>query len=169
MKFLTIKITPSSFFLIIASISCVTMRYNAIIFKELGLTMAGNERADVGGSENEKERTFKSFFGVHWDICEIAWALLDDHGKYMKNREPKHLLWTLVFYKVYSTERVHCKIVKEPHKKKPSEKTFREWVWRVSEELADLSFLVVRKKLLLYERTGASSLNFISSLQNSFF
>ena len=125
------------------------MKYNASVFKDLGLTMAGNEHPDVGRSESEKERTFKSFFGVHWNLCEIAWTLLDDHGKY-KKREPRHLLWTLVFYKVYSTEKVHCKIVKEPGKKKPAEKTFRIWVRKVSEELADLNFLVVRSNDILF-------------------
>ena len=124
------------------------MKFNANVFKELGLTMAGNECPDVGQSEKEKEKTFKSFFGVHWDICEITWALLDDNGKY-KKREPKHLLWTLVFFKVYSTENVHCKIVKEPGKKMTTAKTFREWVRKVAEELADISFLVVRRAMCI--------------------
>ena len=121
-----------------------TMKFNASIFKDLGLTMAGNEHPALAGtSKSEKERTFKSFFGIHWNLCETTWALLDNHGKY-KRREPRHLLWTLVFYKVYATEKLHCKIVKEPGKTKPAEKTFRMWVRRVSEELADLNFLVVR-------------------------
>ena len=123
-----------------------TMKYNADYFKQLGLSMATNQVPSVGGSEFEKERTFKNFFGVDWNICAIAWALLDDHGTEQKEKiEPRHLLWALVFYKVYGTENIHCKIVAEPHRAGPAAKTFRKWVWRVTSELADLSLLVVRK------------------------
>ena len=116
------------------------MKYNASIFKDLGLTMASNEHPDVGRSESEKERTFKSFFGVHWNLCEIAWTLLDDHGKY-KKREPRHLLWTLVFYKVYSTEKVHCKIVKEPGKKSQQKKHFESGSGKCQRSLPTSTFL----------------------------
>ena len=126
------------------------MKYTADFFKQLGLSMASNRQPNVGGSEFEKERTFKNFFGVGWHICAIAWALLDDYGKQKEKMEPRHLLWALVFYKVYGTENVHCKIVAEPHRAGPAPKTFRKWVWMVTSELADLSSLVVSKFIIYF-------------------
>jgi hypothetical protein len=48
--------------------------------------------------------------------------------------EPKHLLWSLVFIKVYSTEEVHCSIVGWP-----DPKTFRKWSWYFLEKTACLA------------------------------
>ena len=99
------------------------MKFNANVFKELGLSMVGNEHQCAGQSESEKMRAFKSFFGIGWNVCEKVWDLLDEQGKHA-DKAPIHLLWTLLFYKVYATEKVHCKLVKEPGKIKPAEKTF---------------------------------------------
>ena len=92
------------------------MKFNANIFKQLGLAMAGNKCADIGQSEKEKEKTFKSFFGVHWDTCEITWALLDDHGKY-KKREPKYLLWMLFFSRCTQQRRYTARLSKNQRRK----------------------------------------------------
>jgi hypothetical protein len=42
-------------------------------------------------------RDFCSQFGVNWHICEQVWGLLDEFREYKGHREPKHLLWALLF------------------------------------------------------------------------
>lgn len=49
-----------------------------------------------------------------------------------------HLLWALVFLKVYSTEEVHCRIVGWP-----SPKTFRKWSWYFVGKIAELKDEVI--------------------------
>ena len=82
-------------------------------------------------------RHFKSLFGVHWMVCETLWNLLDDHGRYRETRKPEHLLWTLLFLKCYSSEQVHCTLVRT------TAKTYRKWVWRVVEEISGLNTILV--------------------------
>ena len=71
-------------------------------------------RLDIG-------REFRSLFGVRPDVCSDLWKRCDLPPK----TEPKHLLWALVFLKVYCSEGVACVIVGT------SRKTYREWVWPI--------------------------------------
>lgn len=74
-------------------------------------------------------RKFKSFYGINPEICAILWNKLEDRPV---GSEPKHLLWCMLFLKNYNIEHVNCAITKV------DEKTFRLWVWRFVELLADL-------------------------------
>ena len=109
-------------------------------FYFLGLTMITNGgRVDRGGTPTLNQgRNYKSQFGISWFICEDIWTLLDEH-KESPSREGKHLLWALLFLKVYGNETTHSKIVGT------SPKTFRKWVWQILTDIADLKAMVVSK------------------------
>lgn len=109
-------------------------------FYSLGLTIASNYSVDRSGSPTDhQERTFRSQFGVSWHVCEVVWNMLDLHQRDEK-REPKHLLWALLFVKVYGNESTHSKMVGT------TSKTFRKWAWRTLTEIADFKAMVVSIK-----------------------
>ncbi len=65
-------------------------------------------------------RRFRSMFGVSPEVCAKTWNKLGSLRP--ENSEPRHLLWTLLFLKVYATETVNAAICSV------DEKTFRTWV-----------------------------------------
>ena len=87
------------------------------------------------------DRRFKSNFGVTPYTCSFLWDLIyniiPDGGHFV------HLLWGLMFLKVYATEAVHC------GKVQCDEKTFRKWSWTVVKALALLKSRIVSKKNFL--------------------
>ena len=86
----------------------------------------------------DKDSRFRSCFGASSEIVADLWnrieTSIDEAGA-----EPKHLLWALVFMKVYSTEDIHCSIVGWP-----SVRTFRKWSWYFIRKIADLKEDVIR-------------------------
>ena len=50
-----------------------------------------------------------------------------------KQASPVHLLWSLMFLKVYASEHINSMIAEV------DEKTFRKWTWKFIRLLADLS------------------------------
>ena len=115
-----------------------TSRPNAEDFWETGLVIMGRNNARA--TEKTLTAHFISFFGCEPTFISILWFLLDRSGwlKYRKTVEARHLLWTLHFLKVYSTERVSAIAVK------CDEKTFRETVWFMLKGIAKLDNLLVR-------------------------
>jgi hypothetical protein len=88
----------------------------------------------------EEDRVFRAFFGVPINVITALWSLLqvridDSH----RNAERKHILWALVFLKIYSTEDVHRRIVGWP-----TAKTFRKWSWYFIGLVASLVDDVIR-------------------------
>lgn len=87
-------------------------------------------------------RKFRSFYGIPPDVLSILW-------KRIKNKppgsEPKHLLWCMLFLKNYNKEHINASITNV------DEKTFRLWVWRFIQLLADLN--VVGYNVRLQRRT----------------
>ncbi len=86
------------------------------------------------------QRRFISLFGTSPRICAICWTLI-------KNELPAsyrevHLLWALLFLKCYNTENVNHAIAG------CDEKTFREKVWVIVENLAFMK--VVCRDLIIY-------------------
>ena len=63
------------------------------------------------------QQHFRAFFRASPLTCERLWTLLDPKETMPKGVQPFHLLWGLVFMKVYATEAVHCKIINSPDKK----------------------------------------------------
>ena len=76
-------------------------------------------------------RGFRALFGITPYICSMLWAKCI--GQLSNGAEPKHLLWTLTFLKVYSTESVHCVLFGT------TEKTFQKWVCCFIGIISDLS------------------------------
>lgn len=95
-------------------------------FWDLGLQYANKS---VNGSKITLNRSFRSCYGVSPDVCYVLWSLIEQQHFAMK---PKHLLWTLFFLKCYNTEAINASMFKT------DEKTYRLWVWRLIESLANL-------------------------------
>lgn len=109
------------------------------------MTMVQNVQSasdEQGGYTNDDERAFRAIFGVHWGVAAEVWYLLDDHYPDI-HRRPKHLFWALIFLKQYGNEQSHCMMIGGG----ASLKTFRKWVWKVLEGMADLSAVVVSKMI----------------------
>lgn len=82
--------------------------------------------------KKRKEQIFRGFFGAPISIIVMLWNLIaptiDKPGAM-----EKHILWALVFLKVYSTTEVYCRIVGWVH---PD--TFHKWSWYFIEKIASL-------------------------------
>ena len=121
------------------------MKLGASTFKNLGLGIVRRCTAEYPAAVHQDNtqtdlRDFRAVFGVHWNVCEKVWNLLDDHGCYQKQRKPEHLLWAMLFLKSYGSEQVNSLIVGT------TAKTYRKWVWRVVEEVSALNVMVVRDR-----------------------
>jgi len=90
-------------------------------------------------AEKIAARKFASFFGTTPFICSMLWAYLEPCQNFPRNVQPVHLLWALMFLKVYATEPVHCSLAGGV-----DEKTFRKWSWMFVHGIADLEAGVVR-------------------------
>ena len=121
------------------------MKLSWEVFRNLGLAIVERNRHDsflfpAVSSHNftqTSQRDFRAMFGVSWFICEQTWNLIDEHGFYQLTRKAEHLLWTLLFLKIYSNEKTHCSITGT------TPKTFRKWVWQVLEEIGVLQSYAV--------------------------
>lgn len=89
-----------------------------------------------GGPE---DRRLRSFFGAGVVVILDAWYrmaaqdLIPDGGKFY------HLLWALMFMKIYSSESTMC-----GHAGGVDPKTWRKWIWPFVRGLSDLEYTVVR-------------------------
>ena len=80
-------------------------------------------------SHDKKER-FISLFGAEQKVIAGLWALIENDVD--KDVELKHLLWALLFLKVYApNEEAHCAMVGWPTKKE-----FRQKTWHILETIA---------------------------------
>ena len=85
---------------------------------------------------NEKGERFKSIFGDSSLVIAALWKLINDD---VDGLEVKHLLWALVFLKVYNTEDTHCCLVGWPPRKE-----FREKSWAIVKTLSNAKGKVVQ-------------------------
>jgi hypothetical protein len=78
----------------------------------------------------------------HWHflwVCSEIWNLIDPQNKdELKNAEPKHLFWVLLFLKTYCTEPVLRRVVGGV-----DGGTFRVWTWKFVKEASDLKPRVI--------------------------
>ncbi|KAF0707704.1 hypothetical protein AaE_013498 [Aphanomyces astaci] len=79
-------------------------------------------------------RRYRAVFGISPGSTSVAWSLTD--ATRPSTSRPKHLLWCLMFLKVYASEGVHCCL------SGADEKTFRKWVWLWVDLLANLRVIV---------------------------
>ena len=76
----------------------------------------------------------KSTFSISfWSITQNVLLSMDSDED--PACRPVHLLWTLMFLKIYSTECVDAGIVNA------NEKSFRKWVWFLVKEVSKLEFV----------------------------
>jgi hypothetical protein len=83
------------------------------------------------------DQRFQSLFGVGPEVCDHIWHHLSSYSWKPLRMRPKHLLWTLMFLKVYSSELVLSVMVRA------SRKTFRKWVWLLLPLIANTAPFVV--------------------------
>ena len=124
------------------------MKLSWEIFRNIGLSMVDRNQHNYQQNvfpavrnhnmTQTSERDFRAMFGVSWFICADTWNLIEDHGLYQLTRKAEHLLWALIFLKVYSNEKAHCTITGT------MPKTLQKWVWQVLEEIALLEAYTVR-------------------------
>jgi len=124
-------------------------------FYVVGLEMISKVKHERNASPTANQiRDFKSQFGVSWHVCADVWNLLNDHNNLGKYTEPHHLLWSLLFLKVYGNEKTHAALVGV------TVKTFRKWVWIMIEKLAEMEVIVVRTFLFIIKHCSFSFLYF---------
>ena len=92
-------------------------------------------------SENEF-RKYRQYFGCSIDTTVALWILLSKFADIGKAKV-EHLLWALLFMKVYSVEVVLCGLVGHP-----SEKTFRKWTKFMIEQIANLEEFLVSQLII---------------------
>lgn len=98
-------------------------------------------------SQAMKDKKIRGHFGASIAIITAIWneieASVDAPGAM-----PKHLLWALVFLKIYASEEVHCRLVGWT-----DSDTFRKWSWYFVEKIADLkdTIIVFDNRFQLYD------------------
>lgn len=102
-------------------------------------------------NKKAEDKTFRGFFGAPISIITDIWNKLALEQNLEDAAKPKHLLWSLVFLKVYSTEEVHCRIVGWP-----DPKTYRKWsCWYFLEQISGLQAQTIKlsNRFRLYDGT----------------
>ena len=99
------------------------------------------QRDPAGRSEKVFERRWITFFGVTLEVATELWNRLriDINDPEFFAAGPQHLLWALLFLKIYGAETELCHIVGGP-----DEKTFRKWSRFFVEQISFIMFDVVR-------------------------
>lgn len=112
----------------------------AALFNDLGMELLHRSSSDVSLTS---DRRFRSTFGTTPEVCAVIWNMLDPYSTMEDAASPKHLLWALMFLKVYAKESIHCAMVGGV-----DEKTFRKWAWYFVEHISYLEAEVVRCQLI---------------------
>ena len=76
---------------------------------------------------------FREFFGCSLLVACNLWQLLLDCSLLPDGVYIYHLLWSLMFLKVYSKERIMCTLAGV------DKKTFRKWIWIFINAIVNLS------------------------------
>lgn len=106
-----------------------------------GLAIFGNgsaaaEPRRIGGRvpplKDSEKRIFIAYFGETPLVCQFIWSFLFQRNYIPEKGCTHHLLWALMFLKLYSNEHVLAASAGV------SEKTFRKWSWRFVKAIAKL-------------------------------
>jgi hypothetical protein len=84
---------------------------------------------------NTKERNFKANFGASLQVAYLLWCWLDVNNEGPQGGQVHHMLWTLMFLKVYATYDVLASRV-GVHRD-----TYRKWVWLFLDKIAWLDIV----------------------------
>jgi hypothetical protein len=116
------------------------MAFPALIandFSLIGAELMGRDSSH--GSALTFDRRFRSTFGTSPDVCAVIWNMLDPYNTIAhEGTSPQHLLWALMFMKMYAKESVRCSMAGGV-----DEKTLRKWVWIFVIEISFLEPYVV--------------------------
>jgi hypothetical protein len=82
-------------------------------------------------------------FGTSPEMCARLWRMLDPFASIPKGVHQRHLLWALMFLKLYCAESVLCTLAGGETGQAVDEKTFRKWCWLFVEAISDLQYSVV--------------------------
>jgi hypothetical protein len=88
------------------------------------------------------ERRFLATFGVAPVVCLTIWNLLIETGNLPPSSFEYHLLWGLMFLKLYCAESIHAALAG------CDEKTFRKWSWAFVDAISFLKERVVSESFL---------------------
>lgn len=88
-------------------------------------------RRAAGLTVVDRSRRFRALFGVSPLVCQKIWELLESSRLPASN--PVHLLWALMFLKVYASEHVHACLAGV------DEKTLRKWQWKYVRLISSLA------------------------------
>ena len=83
-------------------------------------------------SSISRGRRFRATFGTNPYVCSKIWRLLHEGGILPRKGKPEHLLWALMFMKLYGSETIHASLTGT------NETTFRKWSWLFVSAIADL-------------------------------
>lgn len=75
-------------------------------------------------------RRFRGLFGTTPPICSFIWARIAARNAHPPYSQPVHLLYALIFLKLYGTEEENKALTGK------DEKTFRKWSWTYIELMA---------------------------------
>ena len=79
---------------------------------------------------------FRATFGTDAVICAILWTRLD-FEQMPNGYKPLHLLWALMFLKVYAAEPVLAALAGV------HERTYRKWTWCFVDAISTLQYSVI--------------------------
>ena len=91
-----------------------------------------------------EDRDFRELFGCPLSVAGEVWDMLRNKILLPENGMPYHLLWALMFMKVYGKEKTLCILAGRIDKK-----TFRKWAWLFVIAMAGLESSVVSNHLIL--------------------
>lgn len=104
-----------------------TFHFPASTFEAAGMSIIRrNSRSNV-----TRERRFRAFFGTSPTVCSQIWGLLTHPPR----AQAVHLLFGMLFLKVYSTEHIHASLCEV------DERTFRHWSWIYIEKIASMKIV----------------------------
>jgi hypothetical protein len=97
--------------------------------------------SDCSGAAAVESMRFRAMFGTRAEICSLLWDMIEPSDFTMgKGAKSCHLLWALMFLKLYATEATLSALAGGV-----DEKTFRKWSGRFVSAIADLTPEVVSK------------------------
>jgi hypothetical protein len=115
-----------------------------VLTPDLCAELARDEFGIQGGYRNKTNKALdeeicQSLIGTSYDVCSEIWNLIDPQKKdELKNAEPKHLFWVLLFLKTYCIEPVLRRVVGGV-----DAGTFRNWSRKFLKEVSDLKPRVI--------------------------
>ena len=98
-------------------------------------------RESNGGAVETADRRFREVFGCGVAVVLMIWQMLDPESTASAATSVSHMLWALMFLKVYAKESTLSAMAGGV-----DEKTFRRWAWAFVRAIASLEPYTVSNK-----------------------